>query len=167
MIKATFDFRVEDTSGAELRFHTLREQVEFVTSDGDVNYFRPSDMLDIWSGRDVGYFHVPGKCILLIGELGENVLCVHFNRKFIAPVVSIRRTEFVLGGFVYSDWFDIQGGPVLAYELGICKFNCEGELVWRVDFDEFLITPFLEVNCLVYREDFGDIIYSLDNGARL
>ena len=161
------EFFVEDANGAELKYDLENRELTYITVNGDVGAFRSEELYDLLVPWCIYYHHIPGICFLLFGDEGEEIYRFDLARPELQLVERITRTELMNEGFDYNEWLDHPQGPILYYELGICAFDTQGKMRWHTRFDFFLVRPKVRGQTLVYSENEGDHIYSIQDGSLL
>ena len=165
MIAVTSSFCIEDANGAELVVDGDCSGATYITSLGDVGTFGGTELADLLDADRICYLHIPGSCILMVSELGETLCRFSFDHGAIEQLTSIARTGLLSEGYDYCIWFDHGSGPILCYELGVCKFDGKGELAWQRPFEEIHVVPEISGEILVYHGIEGDVMISLIDGS--
>ena len=158
-------FFVEDPSGAELKYDLELRALTYITRQGDVGVRNEDDLSDLLISDKIVYYHLTGRCILMIGNGGEEIICFDWTHPRFDRVSRITRTELDEEGFDYNLWLAHPAGPIFCYEMGICRFDNQGAMIWTTEFDAFRLEPDLERDQLKYREDDETVVYALGDGT--
>jgi len=148
-------------SGAWLSLDTGAGEIELISPDGTVAYLKGDAAGDLFDGSRILH-HVFPESILLMDEGGSKVMRFSFGPGRSEVVRELHRTDLWEEGFDYCGFLETGGDIALVHELGVTCFDAEGRCLWFVDFPGLQMLPHVHGRTLVYQENEGDRILSLE-----